>query len=159
MYGELQPMGGGDNIPLLKTRILIGRRPSCDITLRFTNVSSHHCELELVNGYWQVRDLGSRNGIKVNGQRVESQWLLPGDELSIARHPFRVTYTATGEEPAPQEMTGMEMSLLEKAGLAKREPTLDEDSPKSRRKNGAPRSEEDAALDWMEGRDEPTSHD
>lgn len=146
MYGELQPLGGGDNIPLLKTRLLIGRRPSCDITLRFSNVSSHHCELELVNGYWQVRDLSSRNGIKVNGQRVESQWLLPGDELSVAKHAYRVTYTATGEEPAPQEMPEMKMSLLERAGLANRKPSLDEDASKSRRMGAEQRSEEDADL-------------
>jgi adenylate cyclase len=126
--------------------LLIGRRPSCDITLQFTNVSSHHCELELVNGYWQVRDLGSRNGIKVNGQRVESQWLLPGDELSVAKHAYRVTYTATGEEPAPQETPEMQMSLLERAGLAKRKPSLDENASKSRRLDGDPRSEEGADL-------------
>ena len=58
-YGELVPLGGGDNIPLLKKKLVIGRRPDCDITLRFPNVSSYHCELELVDGYWFIRDLGS----------------------------------------------------------------------------------------------------
>ena len=35
MYGELIPLGGGDPIPLLKKQLLIGRRESCDIVLRF----------------------------------------------------------------------------------------------------------------------------
>src|SRR5665213_1645115 len=70
MYGELVPQGGGDPVPLLKTKLLVGRRDtSCDIALRFPNVSSRHCELELVGGYWLVRDLGSSNGTKVNGVR------------------------------------------------------------------------------------------
>src|SRR3954463_12235691 len=99
MLGELVPTGGGDPIPLLKSKLLIGRRDECDITLRFPNVSSHHCELELVEGYWQIRDLNSSNGIKVNGVRCPQNWLLPGDEVSIARHKFEIKYVAEG--PAP----------------------------------------------------------
>ena len=45
MYGELIPQGGGDPIPLLKKTLLLGRRESCDIVLRFSNVSAHHCQL------------------------------------------------------------------------------------------------------------------
>ena len=45
MYGELVPQGGGDPIPLLKKSLLVGRRESCDIVLRFSNVSAHHCQL------------------------------------------------------------------------------------------------------------------
>ena len=39
MLGELLPLGGGDPIPLLKQQLLVGRRESCDIVLRFANVS------------------------------------------------------------------------------------------------------------------------
>ena len=60
MYGEMIPKGGGDNIPLLKTKLLVGRRESCDVVLRFANVSAHHCELTCEGGYWYVRDLQSR---------------------------------------------------------------------------------------------------
>ena len=69
MYGELLPVGGGDPIPLLKKSLLVGRRESCDIVLRFSNVSAHHCQLTVTGGYWHVRDLNSRNGVKVNGCR------------------------------------------------------------------------------------------
>ena len=77
MHGSLIPIGGGDPIPLpdpkKKKQLLIGRRESCDIVLRFANVSAHHCQLMSEGGYWYVRDLQSRNGIKVNDVRVQEQ--------------------------------------------------------------------------------------
>ena len=123
MYGELHPVGGGDPIPLLKVILLVGRRESSDIVLRFPNVSGNHCELELVEGYWYVNDLNSRNGTKLNGERVKKQRLIPDDKLSIARHVFQIRY-----EPASlgAVQTAMEISdrkdifgksLLESAGL------------------------------------------
>ncbi len=122
MLGELNPCGGGDPIPLLKSKLLLGRRGSCDISLRFPNVSSHHCELELVNGYWFVRDLGSRNGIKVNGTRCESKWLMPGDVLSVAKHRYELAYAPQGEAPPSEnEEDPFAQGLLEKAGLTRRQ--------------------------------------
>ena len=126
MYGELIPLGGGDPIPLLKKQLLAGRRESCDIVLRFANVSAHHCQLSVEDGYWYVRDLQSRNGIKINDVRIEKDQqrrLDPGDTLAIAKHKYRVEYEpaelgAVGPPPADnlsQEI--MRESLLERAGL------------------------------------------
>jgi adenylate cyclase len=121
MFGELNPCGGGDPIPLQKSRLVVGRQPSCDIILRFPNVSSRHCEFSLVNGYWHVRDLGSRNGIKVNGIRCDSHWLMPGDVLSVSKHRYEVNYSPEAEAPPPEaEPDPLSMSLLEKAGLSRR---------------------------------------
>jgi hypothetical protein len=123
MYGELIPVGGGDPIPLLKKSLLVGRRESCDIVLRFSNVSAHHCQLTLTGGYWYVRDLNSRNGIKVNGVRTSEKRLDPGDALSIAKHRYEMHYSpldlgAVG--PPPPDVVEGEIfgkSLLERAGL------------------------------------------
>jgi hypothetical protein len=117
MLGELIPCGGGDPIPLLQPKLLIGRRSRCDITLRFPNVSSHHCELELVNGFWSVRDLGSRNGVKVNGVRCHSKWLMPGDVVSVAKHRYELMYAPTGDAPPPEDIDPFALSLMEKAGI------------------------------------------
>ena len=92
MYGELLPLGGGDPIPLLKTDLIVGRREGADIVLRFPNVSGHHCELSLGDGYWSIKDLRSSNGTKVNGTRVSEQQLKPGDKLSIANHEYEIAY-------------------------------------------------------------------
>lgn len=124
MYGELIPVGGGDPIPLLKKSLLVGRRESCDIVLRFSNVSAHHCQLTVSSGYWYVKDLQSRNGIKVNGVRVEEKRLNPGDELSVAKHTYDVQYSpmdlgAVGPPPADDDVPAnlMKQSLLQRAGL------------------------------------------
>lgn len=124
MFGELTPICGGDPVPLLKKNLLVGRRESCDIVLRFSNVSAHHCQLTVTGGYWYVQDLKSRNGVKVNGVRVQEKRLDPGDELSIATHRYHIKYVpleigALG--PPPLEGTSapelFEKSLLERAGL------------------------------------------
>ncbi len=117
------PVGGGDPVPLLKENLLVGRRESCDIVLRFSNISSHHCQLECHGGYWYVRDLNSKNGTRVNGVRVTEKRLDPGDELRVAKHRYKVAYSpielgAVGPPPSdfmPAEV--MNKSLLERAGL------------------------------------------
>lgn len=120
LLGELQPCGGGDIIPLTQSKLLVGRRSHCDICLRFSNVSSQHCELELKDGYWHIRDLGSRNGIKVNGMKVETKCIVPGDEVMIAKMAFKIDYAVDRNAPVPEDDSPYEMSLMEKAGLAQR---------------------------------------
>jgi len=120
MYGELVPTGGGDPIPLLKQRLVIGRRPICDIFLQYQNISSQHCEMEIQNGYWHIQDLGSSNGIKVNGVRCESKFLFPGDEVSIARHKYEVVYEPASDALPPVDDDPFSVSLMEKAGLVRK---------------------------------------
>ena len=110
----------------------MGRRESCDICLRFPNVSGLHCELAYKDaGYWQIRDLGSTNGLKVNGQRVLNRPLRPGDELAIAKRRYTIQYNLSREGEAALEAVLSEdenifsQSLLQKAGLAK--PQVDDD--------------------------------
>jgi len=128
MFGELIPLGGGDTIPLRKKTLLIGRRESCDIVLRFPNVSAHHCQLQLDAGYWYIKDQKSRNGVKVNGSRVTDKRLDPGDVISVATHRYTVQYSpmdlgAVGPPPSPGGPTAeiFSKSLLERAGLSKPE--------------------------------------
>jgi adenylate cyclase len=136
MYGELLPVGGGDPIPLLKPSLLVGRRESADIVLRFPNVSGHHCELTLANGYWTIKDLRSSNGTKVNGVRVSEQTLKPGDKLTIAKHEFEISFdpgrlggvSAPQEDSRTQRMFGR--SLLEEGGLERRSSSRPTDQPR-----------------------------
>ncbi|MCA9103162.1 MAG: FHA domain-containing protein [Planctomycetales bacterium] len=124
MLGELIPVGGGDPIPLLKKKLLVGRRESCDIVLRFPNVSAHHCQLHVDGGYWYVKDMNSRNGCKVNNQRVTEKRLDPGDTVSVAKHTYEVRYSpadlgAVGPPPNDDNVENIfGQSLLERAGLA-----------------------------------------
>src|ERR1051325_5399311 len=102
--GELVPVGGGDPIPLRRGVLTIGRRESCDISLKFPNVSGLHCELAYKDaGYWQIRDLGSTNGIKVNGERGLTRALRPGDEVAIAKRKYTIQYNLTPQGEAAIE--------------------------------------------------------
>ena len=99
ILGILLPVGGGDPIPLLKTELILGRRPICDIRLDFNNVSGKHCALQLISGLWHIRDLGSTNGTSVNGSRLSGQHaIMPDDEVGVATHLFTISYVPTGPE-------------------------------------------------------------
>lgn len=125
-HGELVPVGGGDPIPLVRDHMVVGRRDSCDICLRFPNVSGMHCELTFRDGYWHIRDLGSTNGVKVNGQRLQQKVLRPGDEVTIAKRKFTIQYNLGVGQHALEEMEeDMSQSLLEKAGLERPKPSRD----------------------------------
>jgi adenylate cyclase len=120
--GELVPLGGGDSIPLVRETLVIGRRESCDICMRYPDISSVHAQLSFQEGYWRIRDLNSTNGIKVNGARVMEKLLHPNDEISIGRRrKFTIEYELpTGRramEEVEEDLLGT--SLLEKAGLEK----------------------------------------
>ena len=131
-YGQLTPCGGGDPIPLVKKRILVGRKGEADIQLRFNNVSTQHCRLTLEYGYWFDRDLNSRNGTKVDGRSVERKRLDPGCTLSIARHDYTVDFDpkslgAYGPPPSDDDFMDelMRGSLMDRAGMSKRDKKLD----------------------------------
>jgi adenylate cyclase len=119
---QLVPNGGGDNIPLVRDHLTIGRRETCDICLRFPNISGRHCELTYQDGYWTIRDLGSTNGIRVNGESVRQRNLSPGDQISIANRNYTIDYQLQGGQNALNELMEdniMDIPLLEKAGLVK----------------------------------------
>lgn len=128
MNGYLLPMAGGDPIPLLKERILVGRRPDCDIRLEQSNVSGKHCELRFERGGWVVKDLASTNGVRVNGVRIENRKrLMPGDEVVFARkHFYKIQFDLEGnleamlaetKQEEEQDDNIMSRPLLERAGL------------------------------------------
>jgi serine/threonine-protein kinase len=113
------PLRGAKHIFDEPRMCLIGRAPDCDIQLslpndpRFANISRHHCEIDIDPPAVRVRDLGSRNGTWLNGERIhpaaayledESQRLpgdfLPlkdGDELGIGCLTLRVRVARANE--------------------------------------------------------------
>ena len=129
MYGELVPLGGGDPIPLMKKRLRVGRREGNDIVLNYGNVSGHHCLLEIEEGYWFIRDLRSRNGVKIDGKRIMQgvrRRLDPGMQISIAKHHFEVVYEPTelgayGTPPQDEQLDNFfGTGLLDRAGLSRK---------------------------------------
>ena len=63
---------------------VLGRSRESDCVLNDPNVSRRHAELRRgTTGDWQIVDLGSTNGVKVNGRRVDASRLSPGDDVVL----------------------------------------------------------------------------
>ncbi len=89
MQARLMAIDEGPDILLNRPMVVVGRHSGCDARLDSFRVSRHHCCMALEQGSVVVRDLGSTNGIRINGMRVEFGRLRPGDELAIAHHRYR----------------------------------------------------------------------
>lgn len=96
---HLVPLGGGPDFLVSQPKVTIGRKDDCDIVLSFSTISSKHCGLEYVDGYWRVLDLDSRNGIRVDGVRCKEAWVYPRTRLSIADRRFELDYDPQGDPP------------------------------------------------------------
>lgn len=73
--------------------LTIGRLPDCDITIEDPNVSRKHAEIRPAGDSFVVVDLGSTNGTRVNGVRVDQRELQDGDELSFGS--IRIVFEAS----------------------------------------------------------------
>ncbi|RPI90573.1 MAG: FHA domain-containing protein [Planctomycetaceae bacterium] len=106
MAATLVPVDGGSPIVLEKQIILIGRHQDCDIPLpAHAKVSRRHCCIVQAGERYVVRDLGSMNGLRVNGHRVNESELQPGDELSVADAVFifRGALQRSGPRPSGEQ--------------------------------------------------------
>jgi pSer/pThr/pTyr-binding forkhead associated (FHA) protein len=90
--------GAAPSIALFRPVILIGRHPDCDVRIDSQKVSRRHCCVAMAYDRLLIRDLGSRNGVRVNGRLLEESRLNAGDELAIGPILFRLE---AEEEEAP----------------------------------------------------------
>src|SRR5438309_3860305 len=98
MRAQLVPIDGGPSIEIAKDLTLVGRKEDCDLRLDHKSVSKMHCVIVKTDGLLLLRDLGSTNGTRVNGQRVRRAALMPEDELTIAGFKFRIQFGQAGAE-------------------------------------------------------------
>lgn len=78
-------------VPLEKAIVLIGRQSDCDVVLTSSRkVSRKHCCVAQVDNYFVVRDLGSTNGITINGGRIRKEAKVKlGDVIAVGDVLFR----------------------------------------------------------------------
>jgi pSer/pThr/pTyr-binding forkhead associated (FHA) protein len=109
-YLEVWKREGPELVPLDGARITIGSHLSNDVVLSADRtVSRLHAVLEAFPAGWSLRDMGSRNGTFVNGQKLPGERVLaPGDEVRIGRTRLVVRGSGHGErttteaaQPAP----------------------------------------------------------
>ena len=79
----------GDRFSLTDSVISIGRHPESNMVLADPNVSRNHAEIRPQGEQYAVIDLGSTNGTRVNGVRVDKQVLQDGDELAFGNTRMR----------------------------------------------------------------------
>jgi len=87
---HLLSLADGPSILLDKPILLFGRHQECDVQLNSKKVSRRHCVLAQVESYLLIRDLGSTNGVRINGKRVVEGKIVPGDELVIGNFRYQV---------------------------------------------------------------------
>jgi ABC-type multidrug transport system ATPase subunit/ABC-type multidrug transport system permease subunit len=88
------PTSGAQVVQLTKGHLTLGRDMSNDVVLQDPNVSRFHAEVARVESRVAIRDLGSRNGTRVNGELVRSALLEPGSEVGIG--PYRLIFDGAG---------------------------------------------------------------
>src|SRR5438874_12578170 len=105
MRAELIPVDGTVTIVVEKDLTLVGRQEGCDLRIQHKSVSKMHCVIAKTDGLLLLRDLGSTNGTRVNGQRVRRAALLPNDLLGIASFKFRVHFGPDDAQVSAEERT------------------------------------------------------
>ena len=112
---QLLPVEGGAPLELTKDVTLVGRKEDCDLRLEHKSVSKLHCVLVKTDGLILLRDLGSTNGTRVNGQRVRRAALLPNDKVTIAGFQFKVLLGPAPEPPVAGDENTQHLDAAEVA--------------------------------------------
>jgi pSer/pThr/pTyr-binding forkhead associated (FHA) protein len=92
-HGHLTLVYNGERHTITKERFVIGRgKQSSDLTLKDPNVSRQHAMIEFQNGVYFMVDMGSTNGVAINGQRIARKQIAEGDVFRICDHDLQFTY-------------------------------------------------------------------
>ena len=84
-------------LQLAEDVIAIGRSKENNIVLKNIKASRRHARIERVGATYQITDLGSGNGTKVNGKKIDFETLKKGDEIAIGD--ARITLQAIDDGP------------------------------------------------------------
>ncbi len=89
-------------VPFVRDEITIGRQEGNTIRLTERNVSRHHARLLRQNGHVLVEDLGSYNGVRINGERIQGQAQVgDGDLIQIGDYDLALQKEAAAQVGAP----------------------------------------------------------
>ena len=109
-------LGIPKDIELTGEPLSIGRSREADIPLLDDKVSRVHCGIRLSDGEFYLKDLKSRNGVFINGQRVEDTAKLKvGDRIQIGSTIF-VLETATNQEDAQKALGNVQNEMADGKG-------------------------------------------
>lgn len=105
----LEGKHAGEELPVPGNKFFIGRAEDCQLRPGSDMISRHHCVLVIDEGYVAVRDLGSKNGTFVNGERIVGERLLHNaDQLKVGPLAFEIVLsTGVGGKKKPAVTGGI----------------------------------------------------
>ena len=68
---------------------ILGRDSNCELRLKDNSISRRHARLIFLEGDWQLVDMGSRNGLRIDGKKVEKILLNGGEQIKIGKLSLR----------------------------------------------------------------------
>jgi len=114
------PSGVEKAYPMRAISVTIGRSDQCDIAVKDSSMSGRHAEISKINGEIRVKDMGSANGIWLNGERVDDVELFDGDVLRLGQTSIRVDVVGGRKRPdaglSPKMLAGIIAGVLVLAG-------------------------------------------
>lgn len=125
MQVQLKVVGGkqsGQLISINRPKFMIGRADDCQLKSKNELISRYHCVLLTEEGYAGVRDLGSRNGVFVNGEKIDQETeLRNGDRLTIGPLEFEVVISvamSAGKKPKVESIAEVVARTVEQNSLS-----------------------------------------
>ena len=106
------PNGVEKAYPMRAITVTIGRSDQCDISVKDSSMSGKHAEVSKINGEIRVKDLGSANGIWLNGERVDDVELYDGDVLRCGQTSIRVDVVGGRKRPDAGMSTKMLAAII-----------------------------------------------
>lgn len=96
--------------------MVVGRAVNSDCAVVDATVSRRHAEMTVAQNGIQVKDVGSSNGTFVNGVKIDSYFVVPGDTLTFGKIAFRLEELAPVVVPEPEPTVRAPESGGPKAG-------------------------------------------
>jgi len=142
-FVALNPPFRGRTFPMTGPSATIGRGPECEVILDSVSVSRQHARVEEQGGLFHVRDLGSRNGIRVGEAVVREADLKDGDLLTVGEVQLRFETAPAAESdaapPSARPLTGKDILSLvqsQSAPAAASGPAPEEGAPETQPRIG-----------------------
>lgn len=161
--------GSRRDFPITKEKVVVGRKPDCDLRIPLSSVSRQHCEIHVTEAKVSVRDLGSSNGTFHNNVRVQEAVLDAGDEIVIGPVVFTVVIdgepgtitpvrsdvagnasdsgATVSRDDAPRELPDASDDLPQEVEEEHHSPTVDLDDPIAALERLAQAEEEPGSAD------------
>jgi hypothetical protein len=93
------PTGVEKAFPMRQITMTIGRSDQCDIPVKDSSMSGRHAEISKISGEIRLKDLGSANGVWLNGERVDDVELFDGDVLRMGQTSIRIDVVGGRKRP------------------------------------------------------------